>query len=339
MTSELILILSDFFPRTEATDREGAPPRLRALETLLAGAHPHALPYGWRASFAARFATPEVADMSPAAVAALAWLDSPAQPGRQYWFATPVHFFAGLDSVHLHPAGLLRLSNSAQAALVAEFKTVFGDAPWALHTIGRRELLLSGAPLAASAQDPAQFAGGDPAGGLPRGAAAATLRRLGVEIEMWLHEHRINQERERNGELPVSALWLWGALPSHARTDAVAAAPATITHGRLYGEDAYAEALWRLRSGRTEPLPEHFQAIERCVGGTHVVLYPTLGDAGRSGSLQRLEQCWLAPALAALRARQLSAIELLAGARSHRLRWWYRARFWRARSAWWEQLA
>ena len=339
MTSELILILSDFFPRGDAAAPESAPPRLPALETLLASGRRHALPYGWRVNLAERFATPEIAALAPAAAAALAWLDGPVQPGRQFWFASPVHLFAGLDSVHLHPAGLLQLSTGVQAELVAQFKTVFGNAPWALHTIGRRELLLAGAPLAASAQDPAQYAGGDPAGGLPRGAAAATLRRLGVEIEMWLHEHRINLERQRNGQLPVSALWLWGALPSQAPAKAVPAAAAALTGGRLYGEDAYAEALWRLRSGQTAPLPEHFQSMPHSDAGARVVLFPTLGEAGLGSALLRLEQCWLAPALAALRAGRLSAIELLAGAHSYRLRRWQLARFWRARGAWWERLA
>jgi hypothetical protein len=233
--------------------------------------------------------------------------------------------------VHLHPDGLLQLPNSAQQALVADFARVFGQAPWALHALGRRELLLSGPPLAQSAQDPAQFAGRDPAGGLPRGAAAATLRRLGAEIEMWLHEHRINLERERNGELPVSALWLWGALPVHA------AATAEPGGGHLYGEDAYAEALWRLRGKSAAPLPAQFAAMGG-PGGRHVVLYPTLGGT-LGAALQRLEQCWLLPALAALRARQLSAIELLAGTHSYRLRWWQRGRFWRQRPRWWERLA
>jgi len=222
---------------------------------------------------------------------------------------------------------------------VADFSSVFGQSPWALHAIGRRELLLSGAPLAQSAQDPAQFAGRDPAGGLPRGAAAATLRRLGAEIEMWLHEHAINRERERNGELPVSTLWLWGALPVHAGMPAGAAAGALRGGTDLYGEDAYAEALWRLQSSQAQPLPAHFDAMPRAGGGSHVVLYPTLGEQGLGGALGQLEQCWLVPALAALRAQQLSAIELLAGPRSYRLRQWQLARFWRRRCAWWEQLA
>ncbi len=51
-----------------------------------------------------------------AATVAAAW---PARlPGAradaQYWLATPVHYFAGLDSVHLHPMGVLQLAAEEQ---------------------------------------------------------------------------------------------------------------------------------------------------------------------------------------------------------------------------------
>jgi hypothetical protein len=339
MASELILILPDYFPRGDAADPDSALPRLPALETLLATARRDPLPQGWRSRFARRFGGRELAALAPAAAVALAGLDSPAQPPTQYWLATPVHLFAGLDSVHLHPAGLLQLSVAAQAALVADFSAVFGDAPWRLHAIGARELLLSGAPLAASAEDPAQFVGRDLGAGLPRGAAAATLRRLGAEIEMWLHEHRINLERQASGELPVNALWLWGALPSAARDCADRALAMPLAASTLYGRDAHAEALWRMRGGRIEAMPEHFRTMLRSGASTHVVLYPTLGADGLSAALQRLEQRWLAPAIQALRARELSAIELFAGSHAYRLSWVNLARFWRTRSPWWEPLA
>ncbi len=142
----------------------------------------------------------------------------------QYWLATPVHCFAGLDSVQLHPAGLLELPPQTQAALAAEFSAVFADTPWRLHATGKRELLLSGVTLAASAEDPAVSIGADLRQGLPRGADAATLRRLGVEIEMWLHEHRINRERQARGELPVSGLWLWGATSPKLHANRASAA-------------------------------------------------------------------------------------------------------------------
>ncbi len=336
MASELILILPDFFPDTLSAPTEQAAPRLVALETLLAKSRRSALPQGWRAWLAQRFAAPEIAALAPAEVVARAWL---APSEAKHWLATPVHYFAGLDSVHLHPEGLLQLSAQEQAALVADFEFVFADTPWRLHGNGARELLLGGPRLDADSADPAQFAGLDPSAGLPRGAELATLRRLGVEIEMWLHEHRVNQERRARGELPVTTLWFWGAsVPLRAPN----AGRAISTAGgllRLYGHDTYAQALWQLGGLESASLPANLQGALESEASAHLLIVPALDAGTLVDALQRLEVHWLAPALQGLRARRLSAIHLLAGTRSYELRWPHLARFWRARLPWAEQMA
>ncbi|MGA2563531.1 MAG: hypothetical protein ABSF96_08230 [Steroidobacteraceae bacterium] len=336
MASELILILSDFFSDTLSATADHAAPRLAGLETLLAKSRRGTLPRGWRGWLADRIATPEIAALAPAALVARVWL-SPG--GAKHWLATPVHYFAGLDSVQLHPEGLLQLSAQEQAALVADFEVVFADTPWRLHANGARELLLSGPPLDADGAEPAQFAGLDPSGGLPRGAELATLRRLGVEIEMWLHEHRVNQERRARGELPVSALWFWGAS---AQLHASSAGPALSGAGgplRLYGRDTYAQALWRLCALESASLPADLGSALEAEASAHLLIIPTLDAHGPVGALQRLEAHWLAPALRGLRARRLSGIQLLAGTRFYELRRLHLARFWRALAPWTEQMA
>jgi hypothetical protein len=339
MASQLILILRDFFPAADPPTAASMLPRLAGLETLLSAADAVPMPHGWRDEFSARFATAASATLSPAAVVALGFRAAEVEAGRQHWLATPVHYFAGLDSVRLHPAGLLDLPALTQAALAEEFNAVFADSVWRLRTIGRRELLLSGAPLAASGADPAASIGADLRDGLPRGAAGATLRRLGVEIEMWLHEHRLNRERQARGELPVTALWSWGASAPVARESRAAASGSGARSAELLGEECYAEALWRLRGDRSAPLPERFEPEVHGETSTRIVLYPTLSAESPNGAFERLEQQWLSPALQALRARRLSLIELLAGTRRFRLRRLHLARFWRARAPWWQALA
>jgi hypothetical protein len=346
MASELILVLRDFSAIGNAPARDALLPRLPALETLLGRAVRAPLPQGWRDHLRTRFAAAAQLESAPAGVVATDLDLTPAGIGTQYWLATPVHCFAGLDSVQLHPAGLLELSVQTQSALAAEFSSVFADTPWRLHATGKRELLLSGATLAASAADPAMSIGADLRDGLPRGPEAATLRRLGVEIEMWLHENRINRERQSRGELPVSGLWLWGATTQSA-PDSGARRPIAPPsrsgplpqHARLFGEDAYMESLWRLRGSPIAPLPDGFERIGGPAEGSSVVLYPTLGAAGPLRTFEQLEQRWLAPALQALRARRLSSLSLLAGSFAYRLTRWYLARFWRPASPWWEALA
>ena len=336
MASELILILSDFFPDTLSAPAEQAAPRLAGLETLLAKSRRGAFAQGWRAWLAQRFAAPEIAALAPAEVVARAWL---APREAKYWLATPVHYFAGLDSVQLHPEGLLQLSAQEQAALVTDFELVFGDTPWRLHGNAARELLLSGPPLDADSAEPAQFAGLDPSEGLPRGTELATLRRLGVEIEMWLHEHRVNQERRARGELPVTALWFWGASAPVRVPDAGPAISTTDGLPRLYGRDTYAQALWRLRGLESAGLPANLQGALRSEASAQLLIIPTLDADGPVSAFGRLEAQWLAPALQGLRERRLAAIHLLAGGRSYELRRLHLARVWRALLPWTEQMA
>jgi hypothetical protein len=336
MASELILILSDFFPDTLSAPAEQAAPRLAGLETLLAKSRRSPLPQGWRAWLAQRFATPEIAALAPAELVARAWL---APSEAKHWLATPVHYFAGLDSVHLHPEGLLQLSAQEQAALVTDFELVFADTPWRLHGNGARELLLCGPSLDADSADPAQFAGLNPSAGLPRGTELATLRRLGVEIEMWLHEHRVNQDRGARGELPVTTLWFWGASAPPRASNAGRAISTAGGSLRLYGGDTYAQALWRLSGRESASLPANLQGALASEASTHLLIIPTLDAGAVVGALQRLEVDWLAPALQGLRARRLSGIHLLTGTHSYELRWLDLARFWRPLRPWTEQMA
>jgi hypothetical protein len=336
MAAELILILRDFFAPGDPVATDAERPRLQALETLLATARRDPLMDGWRAEFAARFSDPSDVGLSPAAVVAHAGLAAELLPETRYWLATPVHYFAGLDSVQLHPAGLLELERDAQSALASDFNAVFGEARWRLLVTGRRELVLAGPALQADGEDPARFLGSQLDGAQPRGPGAPELRRLAVEIEMWLHEHPLNQRRENSGQPPISGLWLWGAEP--LRAVGRVSDPSARAGERLYGQDTFAEALWQRRGGSSVPLPARWSARHES-GKLHVVLYPAAGADGVGPALERLERDWLAPALAALRAGAVAAVELLAGAYVYRLRRLGLARFWRARAPWHEALA
>jgi hypothetical protein len=267
---------------------------------------------------------------------ARAWL-GPAVGSDCFWLATPVHYLAGIDTVHLHPAGLLALAPEEQAALARDFNALFGDAHWRLHALGQRELLLRGPPLDASALDPGLWAGRDPSGAAPQGADAHTLRRLGSELEMWLHEHPLNAQRRARGELAVTGLWLWGSRPPASAPPTAVTALSELP--AFFGADLYAASLWRLAGRATHALPEAFDTLPSHQDARSVVLFPALGAEGLTQLLQRLEQRWLAPALAAVRARRLGALQLLAGERAFRLGRLRLARFWRARPRWWEALA
>ena len=349
--AELVFILTDFFSVADAgghgVDDGAGLPRLPLLETILARSRAALLDSDWRGWLACRFPAEPVRASAPpapmtdsvAGTVAAAWDASPGSgtAGGQVWLASPVHYFAGIASVYLHPAGLLRLDSREQDTLVADFGRVFAGSPWALRSIGQRELLLSGPTLAASGADPARFAGRDPSAGLPRGEGAAALRGLGAEMEMWLYEHPLNLERHSRGELPVTTLWLWGGeancglpLPVGARARAQPA--------QLYGRDTYAEALWRLQGREARALPASFDAAPIAAHADAIFLYSLLQPAGLTAALLQFEQHWLAAALRALRRRRVSLLRLLIGRRSYSLGALDLARFWRARAPWWETL-
>jgi hypothetical protein len=339
--AELVFVLTDFFAAAGADGQGGDSaaglPRLPLLETIFARSRVTAWAPDWRGWLAARAGGDSGRAMTPAATVAAAWdARSPAQAPGQVWLATPVHYFAGLDSVHLHPEGLLRLDSEEQNTLVVDFARVFADSPWQLRSLGQRELLLSGPAIAASGADPAHFAGSDPSAGLPRGEGAAALRGLGAEMEMWLYEHPLNLERSRRGDLPVTTLWLWGAEATSA-TMPPSSAPVAPTH--LYGRDTYAEALWRLQGGAAQALPAAFGDALIDPHADSIFLYPLLQPDGLTAALMQFEQRWLSGALRALRHRRVSVLRLVIGARAYSLRWLDLVRFWRARAPWWETLA
>jgi hypothetical protein len=344
--AELVFVLTDFFSAAGC----GGPgdcgpaglPRLPLLETLFARSRVTALDSDWRGWLAERYASESMRASTPAAIVAAAWC-GPAvarQASEQVWLATPVHYFAGLDSVHLHPAGLLRLDDQQQQRLVTDFARVFADSPWTLRSIGQRELLLSGPAIAASGADPAQFAGSDPSAGLPRGEGAGTLRGLGAEMEMWLYEHPLNLERLGHDELPVTTLWLWGATTDRGTTRPTQEhTPVHALHARLYGRDTYAAALWQLQGAAAHSLPASFDAASITADADDIFLYSLLQPEGLSAALLQLEQRWLSGALQALRRRRVSVLRLLAGGHAYSLRWLDLVRFWRAPAPWWETLA
>jgi len=112
----------------------------------------------------------------------------------------PLHLSAGGARLYLDHRGVLRMPPAELALLAAAFQDTFGVSGFTLTPLSSGDFLLSTAGIAAVATtEPARCAGNDVAEALPRGAAAAPLRRLLAEIEMWLHGQALNEARLRRG--------------------------------------------------------------------------------------------------------------------------------------------
>ena len=342
--SAVVLILADCPQPPLVQGSADGWPRLPALEYWLARATSMSLDAAdWRGWLQQRvFGTgtaERIGDASPAAVVAAAIAArqptsaSPHEP-VQHWLATPVHWVAGLDTVRLHPQGLLLLNNAEASELAADFARVFAGSGWALTATGGREFLLTG-PVQQHCvtDDPALWCGQCPRDGMVRGAGSKALRQLGAEIEMWLYEHVVNQRRAAAGLPTISALWLWGAgapLPLPLPFGDVG------DPGLLMCDDLYARSLWQLRGGALVSLPPGWNKRLATSAACTVVL--SWSGAHPAAVLQALEDGWLYPATTDWRSGLVHTLSLIVGGTEYRLTRAARWRFWSRRKPWWETL-
>jgi hypothetical protein len=290
------------------------------------------LPEGWRAWAARWLGLGRYAAEPPASIAAAALAQMPAH--RAVWLATPVHLMAGLTSLHFDRRSVLRLQEAELEALTDAFRETFRDSGFDLHPLGGGELLLS-APAgaaAASTTEPARIPLLSVAEALPAGEGAGALRRLGAEIEMWLHGHPINEARARRGAPPIATLWVWGGGAPAVAPAAAAQAPGDAA----YGSDPYVRGLWRLAGGEARPMPVDWAALiaepraQRTLGVVEVAeLLHAHASWGLADAVAEIDRVAISPSLAALHRGELDRLVLLANDRSLTVRAADRWRLWR----------
>ena len=148
---------------------------------------------------------------------------------------------------------------------------------------------------------------------LPEGEHARAYRKLQNEAQMLWHEHPVNQARAARGLQPVNAFWLWGG--------AAAVTPATSGAVAIGGGPAWMQALAQPAG---QPSVAQLIAQAREAGQATAMLADLIPDAIAGdwaawlAVMQRLEQQWFAPLLAALNDGSLGQLTLLL---SHRDGW------------------
>jgi hypothetical protein len=268
------------------------------------------------------------------------------------WIATPVHLIAGLTSLHLDRRSILRLSPTDCESFATDFNRTFAGSDLLLKPLPSGDFLLHGsAALTGSTTEPARALVANLEASLPKGADAKPLKRLGAELEMWLHATPLNESRQRRGELSVSTLWLWGGGPhvaTEARTVAAARGPHS-SNAQLalsFGTDPYLAGLWNLQGGRTNALPDDQLAslfasflaedghTQRAVLVTEVT--PLLHSNPQwtvFDALAELDRLYASPAIDALRTGILERVVLIANDVEVRVGRRDRLKFWRRRQS------
>ena len=152
------------------------------------------------------------------------------------WLATPVHLEARLDHVRLR-----RSRSAAPRAAEARGAGARSSRATSVRSISCTSAASAASLLSGIARrsatptvDPARLLGCGHRAGAAGGREAPELRRLGAEIEMWLHGAALNGERERAGRPPRL-----GVVAVGRRCGVRAARAAALRHGtwQFYGGD------------------------------------------------------------------------------------------------------
>ncbi len=277
----------------------------------------------------------QFAALAPAAVASVG-VRAPAD-APTVWLATPLYLAAGLTTLHLDRRSILRLASAELASLTADFNRTFEGSGFTLVSLESGEALLFAAEgQLANTVEPARIVGEDVAKALPDGAGASALRRLGAEMELWLHDHPLNRGRAARGESPVSTLWIWGgSRVEHLESQTASVRQAVVA----FGSDSTLNGFARLAGLECHPLPD---TLERALGysaGANLLIAMEVGPVLRANSrwtlvdaMAELDRRFLEPAIRAVRRGHLGQATLIAndrrlvyGSRDH-LRLWRRPR-------------
>lgn len=262
-------------------------------------------------------------------VAALTAMADGLGPGS--WLrADPVHLQLGQNAVSVQTGEALQLHEQEAQQLADCLRPLLHEDGLELH-LGSAERWYLRVPADLQAQFlPLPAAIGQP---LPaqtiHGAQAGAWKRRVAELQMSLHQHPVNEEREQRGLPPINGLWLWG----EGQLPRTLPAPAA----QLWGDHPLLSALAQTTSRPLQPLPLSFDLWhQRADEGAHLLLLdsllaPALAGDGWAFAEQRqqLLQDWLMPALKAGVQELLIDIPALHSSCSYRLQRWSRWQLWK----------
>ena len=230
--------------------------------------------------------------------------------------ADPVYLEPRLDHLCLHTLRDPEISKAELRALFDHLQEVLSEGSgYGFARLGHHGYLRSETAIATADVDAESVDGLVPNDFLPGGDTAATFRGLLSEIEMALHDHPVNVERELQGKVPVNSLWIWGGGNAPEVQD--------LPHPPLFADDPLLRGYWESVSGSVDTWPGTIEScLEASAEGFVAVVPPEEPDAGS------LQAC-LHELRDALLHRRLGCLKLIFadGIRatvrpSHRLRFW-----------------
>lgn len=202
------------------------------------------------------------------------WGQTGERPDSWLCAADPVYLEARLD--HLCLFALQDLAEGELASLIETLQAELAtDRAYAFSSVGGCGYLEGAEPMATAAVSALEAHGELPDRFLPEGREAVGHDRLQGELQMCLHEHALNREREAAGRLPVNALWFWGGGRASA---ALAGLADEEPLPMLFSDDPLATGYWRAAGGRRAAWPGSFAGCAEASDGAFVAVAPRVDD-------------------------------------------------------------
>ena len=232
-----------------------------------------------------------------------------AGPIQAWGRLTPAHWQLGTEQITMLAPQLLALDSAASVAFLEAVRPLFETEGFELHATEAGHWLASHpvlADLPCASLD--RVIGRNVDLWLPADPRARLVRRLQNEVQMLLHTHPLNEERERLGALPVNSFWLdgCGVAPATQGVAGLALSAAVVEDDRLRGpalnEDwfAWSRAFAQLDEG---PIAQALQSVRE----GHPVKLSLCGErqactltARLPTGWQRLRTAWRRPPMAAV---------------------------------------
>ncbi len=247
--------------------------------------------------------------------------DVPATVAIEAVCADPVHLQADLDDAVLIPPEALHLSMEETLSLQSNINELLISDGLRIQTDRDNPCrwILTGfkAQRAAAAElDPARLdtwpthavARRNLTQYLPAGESMAGWRRLMTELQMLLHNHPVNEQRLRRGQLMVNGVWMWGgaALPKITARTAV----------RLVATDADATGIARALGIKPDSDGQDLAATltgARLAGESILIVDLGFYNAWLVGDNEAMQMAraaietnWLIPVKSAVKTRKVS---------------------------------
>ncbi|MBP6862336.1 MAG: hypothetical protein KBC57_08255 [Neisseriaceae bacterium] len=243
------------------------------------------------------------------------WASHYAQIDAEYdhYWLSPVHLRVNRDYITLADGAVHGINSDEAAQLCAGLNAFLSEEGWQLSPV-HPDLWHVRVPkgLDLTLVDLADVVGQDVDTHQPQGADVMHIQRIQTEIQMWLYQHPLNAEREAKGHLSINGVWLW-SMPQQGGAAAADVAYFVPPQQQWQMALAVHDAPYDFAAWQAQRQEEGVMEMKACV-----LLEDALGamqydDAwGYQQSLIDLEARFFAPALAALKAGQLSQLRLVA---------------------------